>query len=209
MQHARGTIDGHLTVGDAAGAEVNLHAPRLVNWAIAQQPQVAVEQLGVLAQDGLQMRRERFLFTFKEDFQMDADWQFGRAQSVQRGEQRLDGRFVVTGGAGINAPLRVDWTLQRIKRDGLAVYGAFAQHRLPRIIRPLGFVYWLTVVVRVPKDRVLGPRRGQLAIDCRWTSRHRQQLRLEAARLQKRRNALGVGANVGGFLTQDGHREKL
>ncbi len=83
VQHARRTINRHFKVGNAAGAEVNLHAPRLVDGAVAQQPYVAFQQLRVLEHDGLQMRRAGFLLAFKKHFQVDCGRYLGRTQSVE------------------------------------------------------------------------------------------------------------------------------
>src|SRR5262249_19180627 len=107
MQDARGTVDGEFKISDAASAKEDLHAPSLVDGAIAQEPEVAFEHAGIFAKNFFQVGRAGFFFALKEDLEVDAQGNVGGFQRVNGGEQSLDRRLVVAGGAGVDAPLRV------------------------------------------------------------------------------------------------------
>src|SRR5690242_10319676 len=101
MQNAGGAVHGEFEIGDAARAEKELHAARLVDRAVTQQPQVALENVSIFTKDFVEVRRSGFFFAFKKDFEVDAEGHVGGVQRVKRGKQCLDGSLVVAGGARI------------------------------------------------------------------------------------------------------------
>ena len=136
VERARRTVDGHLDVGDAARAEVELHVAALVHRAVAQQPAVGVELTIVIFDIALEVRRARFLFALEHEPQIDGRLRLDRVQRVERGEHGDDRRLVVARRAPVQPRLRP----------------AAAQHRFPRRRRPLRGIDWLAVVVRVKRE---------------------------------------------------------
>src|ERR1700758_1274149 len=103
-----------------------------------------------------QMSRTGFLFTFQNKFQIYSEKNILRAQGIERGEDRDDGRFVVGGGTGVNAPVVLVRICRAVAcfREGNAFAARFnrfiPQYRLKRgFIGPSGRIDRLAVVMRV------------------------------------------------------------
>ena len=95
VQRANRAIDGHLNVGDATRAKVNLHAARLVHRAIADQPAIAREQIAITLDGGRQMRRASLFFAFKKQFQTYGRLGASGFQCVKGDQQRLNGSLII------------------------------------------------------------------------------------------------------------------
>ena len=207
VQRTRGAEEGHLEVGDAARAEVDLHAPGLVHRAVAQEPGVPGDLVAIVPQEALEVRRARLLLAFQEERDVHRRGAPEGAQRVERGEQAHDGSLVVRGGPAEEARFR---RIGRARERYLATavgQRPVAQDRRPRIARPLRGIDGLAVVVRVEHDRAPRSRDFQLAVHGGRRALDLEQPRGETAASQHPDEVIGVGADGRGVAREvrEGH----
>src|SRR5262249_168703 len=148
------SIDGHFEVGRPASAEVHLHAMTLMDWSVAENPGIGMEQIGVLVEKGLKMRRAGFFLALEEKSQIHRDRSVSSRQCVERGHKANYGCLVVAGRARIQAPFRIKISRRRhrIDRRLSGAQGPAAKDWSPWTGLPLGWIDRLAVVVRVERD---------------------------------------------------------
>ena len=143
-------IEGDGKVGVAARAEDDGLRAGLVDWAVADKPDVAADEGRVGVKDLLEVGRACFFFAFPDETDIGVEGDVGGAEGVDGGELREDGGLVVSGGAGVDA--------------GFAVVGAEGG-REGRGDVPLGGSDGLAVVVGVEDDGVLGAGGVDVGVD--------------------------------------------
>ena len=110
----------------------------------------------------LKMRGAGFFFAFENEFEIDGERNIFGAESVERGENRHDGRLVIGRRAGVDAPVVLVRSGARCRRqegNGFAagLDGVVAQHGFEgRLVGPGGRIDWLAVVVGVENHRSAG-----------------------------------------------------
>ena len=119
---------------------------------VEEEPDVDVlDQILVRLQVLAQVWRARLFLTLEEEDQIRSGTHPVFLKRGQNREHRADGGLVVTGGASVDAPLRVDllplprhlpWTPPHLHRPGV-------EDRRPWLVGPIGGVCGLTVVVNV------------------------------------------------------------
>ena len=70
------SVDGKLEIDRAAGTEKQFRAPALVNRPIAQNPCIGPQDFRIFGEIRGEMRRARFLFTFKDKTEVDDGFAF-------------------------------------------------------------------------------------------------------------------------------------
>src|SRR5262249_6963195 len=157
VQRLGGAVERQLDVGDAARAEEDLHLPRLVNGAVAEEPEIGLQEVRVLPEHVPEVRRADLLLAFAEELQVDGQRDTGGLEGVEGREDADDRRLVVARGAGVEPRLRSERALPRAPRYVLPAVldRTIAQRRRERRARPLRRVDGLAVVVRVDDERPL------------------------------------------------------
>src|SRR5579884_330205 len=198
VQLVAGAVDREIERDNTARAEDDLGAAALVHRTVADQPDVAGQQVLVRGNDLGQVRRAGLLFTLEEEFQIRARRDVGGVEDVERGGDGDNGRFVVGGGAGVEAPFGVDRSFGG-KPDHAAVLfeRPVAQHRLPRRRSPFPGVERLAVIVGVKDDGAGGAGRGDFAVNGRRSAGYFEETRADAAAAEEGGNGIGVAADRG------------
>ncbi len=108
VEGAVGAVDGDLEVGVAACAEDEGLAAGLVDGAIADEPDVAVDEVAVGHEDLFEVGGAGFFFALPDEADVGLEWDVRGLESAEGGELGEDGGFVVTGSAGVDAGFAVD-----------------------------------------------------------------------------------------------------
>lgn len=149
-------------VGVAARPEDNGLAPRLVDGPVADEPNVAVDEVGVGGEDLFEVRRASFLLSFPNEPDIRSEREVRRAERVECSELGEDGGLVIAGAARVDALLTID--------------GAERGGEGSRDI-PVGGDNRLTIVVSIEDDSVRSTWRIDATVDDRWglvgAARHR------------------------------------
>ena len=101
-------VDRHRERGDAACAEDDRLLACLVHGTIADQPEVRGKEILVGRDRLLQVRRPHFLFALECKSHVRLHPQSCRANGVERGQDRDDGRLVIASAARVQARFRVE-----------------------------------------------------------------------------------------------------
>jgi hypothetical protein len=159
VQRARRAVRRELEPGHPAHAEHHLLPARLVHRAVGEEPGVGGEQRAVALQQRAQVRRPGLLLALEKELDVHRRPRAGRAHRVEGGQRGDDGRLVVAGAAGVEAPLGARRARRGRQRDGAAagLQRAVAQRGRPGRARPVGGDDRLAVVVGVEHDRAPGP----------------------------------------------------
>src|SRR5262245_2007687 len=145
------TVERELDARDAADAEHDLLAPRLMNRPVAEEPGVCPKERSVTLEVRLEVPRPGFLFALEEEFEIDRRCHARGPERVDGGEHCDDRGFVVACRSAVETPFPVDRSGSGRRLDDLPALGvrAIAQNWFPRRCHPLRGIYRLAVVVRV------------------------------------------------------------
>ena len=186
MRAVEGEGDGEMRV--AARAEDDGLRAGLVDGAIADEEDVAVDGVGVGLENLFEVWGAGFLFSFPNETDVGVEGEMGGAEGIEGGELGEDGGFVVTGGAGVDAGLAAEVTDGG--REGWDL--------------PFGSGNGLAVVMGIEDDGVLGAGCVDVAVDdggCAWKG---EEARVDIALVELGEEevgvapeAVGIGGDVG------------
>jgi hypothetical protein len=199
VQRPERPVGGEVEAGDAADAEHQLLPARLVDRPVGEQPGVGGEQRLVALEQRAQVRRPGLLLALEEELHVHRRPHAGVAERVERREGGGDGRLVVAGAAGVQAPLGAGGARPVGERHhaAAALERAVAQGGRERRRRPLGGRHRLAVVVGVEHHGAPRPRRAQLAVHGgRAAGRALEQPQRDAAPGERGHDGVGVAADV-------------
>jgi hypothetical protein len=96
VQAVVGAVDGDLEVGVSAGSEDDGLLAALVDGAVADEEDVAADEVAVGVQDLLEVGRAGLFFALPDEAEVGTERDFGGAESVERGELGEDGGSPLT-----------------------------------------------------------------------------------------------------------------
>jgi hypothetical protein len=153
VQTVVGAVDGDLQVSVAACAEDERLTAGLIDGAIADEPDIAVDEVAVGHEDLFEVSGAGFFFSLPYEADIGLKWNIRGLERTEGGELSEDGGFVVACAAGVDAGFAVD--LLDDWGEGFAGL-------------PLGGCYGLAVVVGVEDDGALGAGSFNLTEDDGW-----------------------------------------
>ena len=188
VEAVMGPVEGDGDMGVAARAEDDGLRAGLVDGAVADEEDVAVDEVGVGGENLLEVGGAGFFFSFPHKADVGVEGDVGGAESINDGELGEDGGFIVAGAAGVNALLAVDGA--EGGREG-------------RWDVPLGGGDGLAVVVGVEDDGVLGAWGVDVGADDGWRVGEGEELGFDVALAELGEEVVGVAAEAfgsGGYV---------
>ncbi len=199
VQVPRRPVDRDLHPHRAAHAERELRPAALVRGTIEEQPDVdVVDPVPSHLHVGAEVRGAGLLLAIEEEDQVGRGRDAGLGERAKDREDGCDGRLVVTGRAGVDAPLGIDFLTGRRKGSRLTtgLHRRRVQRGLEGRVGPVGGVDGLPVVVDVDPQRPGGARDPELAVDDGRYAIHLQELGGDPDVDQLVANVLGGPPNV-------------
>ena len=199
VQRPHRTVDGDVQVDIAAVAEENQRPAGLVHRAIRVDQDVALQQGAMRIGHALQILRTRLLLALQKKLQVDRQRNVLGVQSVERGHQGDDRRFVVAARTRVDAPVVVVVPRRRWERNyfssALDRIGTQHGHKGKRT-RPGLRIHRLAVVVRINDHRMRRARCLDLREDNRPSAWNAQRLGGKSAPFQHGHNGCGIALDV-------------
>src|SRR5262249_35847508 len=139
--------------------------PSLMHRAVAAQPDISRKKIFVRREDFLEICRASFFFAFKRELDVRFHLQAGRADRIDRGQYRDDGRFVICSATRIKPPFRIERRTRAGPWNRLAIVfeRLVAQRRSKRRRSPFFGIERLAIVMSVKNNSARRTRRFDFA----------------------------------------------
>jgi hypothetical protein len=182
-----------------------------VDRAVAEEPDVGAQEVGVAREHLAQVRRTGFLLALEEQLEVHRQRHACGAERVDRPQHRDDRRLVVARGARIDPGFAAHGPGDGREGNLAAAVGkgTVAQHGLPWGCRPILGSNRLTIVVRVKDHGARRARRIELTVYGGRASRRLEQPRANPAPLEHPHQVACIRADVDRVGREVRNREQI
>jgi hypothetical protein len=179
--------------------EHDLRSPGLVHGAVAEDPDIALQEIGVLLEVRFQVWRPTLLLAVEHELDVDRNWNLKLVERFHRGEKGHDRPLVVGRGPAVESPLPVDIGVAPDERNdpGAVLDAAVAEVGSPRTGSPIVRDHGLPVVVSVEDGGPVSSCSSAFAEHHRGRTLHPQQANGQAPFLHEVRQMTGVAFHRG------------